>query len=58
MFFDFMVTGFADARMRYHLFFGQRPEQCRNHTKHPKSSYPQKQRDAAIKFPLFLGSLP
>ena len=30
----------------------------RNRTKHPKSSYPQKQRDAAIKFPLFLGSLP
>ena len=33
MFFDFMVTGFADARMRYRLFFGQRPEQCRNRRK-------------------------
>ena len=27
IFFDFMVTGFADAHMRYRLFFREFPEQ-------------------------------
>ena len=56
MFFDFMVTGFADARMRYRLFFGQRPEQCRNRT-NAKIKPSAKQHDTATEFPLFLESL-